>query len=158
VTKIGVELFGTTQFQHCPGTLCWSYITHRRINSGYTRADREYMVLEAECSICYEPMAMDQNPLPANFLTCQHSVCSSCLLTWLATNRNCPVCRTVVTIDPLLNLTHMKTLRDTLLARIRDLREQLQAIESAPVPSQMTAFLFLAALERSSGQNVPDHD
>jgi hypothetical protein len=48
----------------------------------------------------------------------------------------------------------MKILHNTLLARIRDLREQLQALESAPILSQLTAHWFIAVSDRSSGYNL----
>lgn len=42
-----------------------------------------------ECSICYKPMHKKVT------LTCNHTLCKSCVIKWFSTSNTCPLCRKV---------------------------------------------------------------
>ena len=47
-------------------------------------------VTNTTCAICLE--ALPNNGMGG--LPCGHGFCSGCILTWLETNKHCPLCRT----------------------------------------------------------------
>jgi SNF2 family DNA or RNA helicase len=71
----------------------WDDKKSKVLNEIVELQNRYKEVLEGNCNICMEPMI---NPvLEPN---CQNVFCGACLLTWLRTKQNCPLCRHVV--DP----------------------------------------------------------
>ena len=60
--------------------------------------DKKYKdVLNDDCNICYSSIS---DPL----LTpcCQNIFCGSCIMTWLETNKTCPLCRSVINVKELI--------------------------------------------------------
>lgn len=56
------------------------------------------------CSICLENK---NNPI---FLDCTHSYCTTCLMIWMNTNRNCPECRIPITMTKTVSMDLGKTI------------------------------------------------
>lgn len=58
---------------------------------------RYKMMLEGDCNICYDKL---ENPVMES--TCQNIFCGKCLLKWMETKNNCPLCRESITPEKLI--------------------------------------------------------
>lgn len=63
-------------------------------------------MLKEDCPICYDSM---DNPV---FVPCCHHLyCDQCILHWVMNNKNCPMCRSKLSLNDLKNIVHKEKLK-----------------------------------------------
>ncbi|XP_076276198.1 ring finger protein, transmembrane 2 isoform X2 [Lasioglossum baleicum] len=72
----------------------------QNVNLGLSPSKEELTASGGICAICHEEYSM-----PVKLL-CNHIFCESCVLTWLDRERSCPLCRAVITDDPIYRDGH----------------------------------------------------
>ena len=77
-------------------------------NKILTIENRIENMISGTCNICFEKL---KNPIMEP--TCNNIFCGRCILTWLQTKQNCPLCRENVIANELIYLSHMGEQNET---------------------------------------------
>ncbi|XP_078042280.1 ring finger protein, transmembrane 2 isoform X1 [Augochlora pura] len=72
----------------------------QNVNMGVSPTKEELTASGGICAICHEEYSMPMK------LLCNHIFCESCVSTWLVRERSCPLCRAVITDDPIYRNGH----------------------------------------------------
>ncbi|KZC13965.1 RING finger and transmembrane domain-containing protein 2 [Dufourea novaeangliae] len=72
----------------------------QNMNLGVSPSKEQLMASGGICAICHEEYSMPVR------LHCNHIFCETCVLTWLDRERSCPLCRAVITDDPIYRDGH----------------------------------------------------
>ncbi|XP_031835239.1 ring finger protein, transmembrane 2 isoform X2 [Nomia melanderi] len=72
----------------------------QNMNLGVSPSKEQLIASGGVCAICHEEYSMPVK------LHCNHIFCEMCVLTWLNRERSCPLCRAIITDDPIYRDGH----------------------------------------------------